>query len=170
MVSTPSASVAEIVGTTHQPRLLRGPRPSAMHGRAVVPHDHVASAPLVQVGGARRGRGLHQFVDQLLPRCRLHAFDCIGVRGKINSTAAVHRILPHHAPALRRQRRALLGGCEVRRDLAARMRIVVPGKGILELHAQACIEPLKGKAGRDVFGLAAARRDDARRKDRCERR
>ncbi len=92
------------------------------------------------------------------------------MRGEIDRAAAVHGILPHHAPALRRQRRALLGGCEICRDLAARMRVVVPGKGILELLAHARIEPLEGKAGRDVFGLAAARRDDARRKDRCQRR
>ena len=50
------------------------------------------------------------------------------------------------------------------------MRVVMPGKGILEPLAQAGIKPLEGKAGRDVFGFAAARRDDARRKDRCQRR
>src|ERR1700738_3800074 len=50
------------------------------------------------------------------------------------------------------------------------MRVVVPGKGILELPAKARIEPLEGEAGRNVFGLAATRRDDARRKDRCQRR
>jgi len=35
---------------------------------------------------------------------------------------------------------------------------------MFEFVAQARIEPLESKAGRDVFGLAAARRDDARRK------
>src|SRR5258708_20179301 len=49
------------------------------------------------------------------------------------------------------------------------MRVVMPGKAILEPLSQGCIEPLEGKPGRDVFGLAAVRRDDARRKDRCQR-
>jgi len=44
------------------------------------------------------------------------------------------------------------------------MRVVVPGKGILEPVAQARVEALEGKAGRDEFGFAAARRDDSRRK------
>src|SRR5713101_4325776 len=50
------------------------------------------------------------------------------------------------------------------------MRVVVPGKGILELLAQRRVKPLEGEAGRYVFGFAAARWDDARRKHRSERR
>ncbi len=40
------------------------------------------------------------------------------------------------------------------------MGIVVPGEGILESLAQRPLKPLPGKAGRDIFGLAAARGDD----------
>src|SRR5262245_62113733 len=50
------------------------------------------------------------------------------------------------------------------------MVVVVPGEGILELLAQRWIESLPGKAGRDVFGLTAPRRDDACRQYRGERR
>src|SRR2546429_369968 len=59
---------------------------------------------------------------------------------------------------------------EVGRDLAARMSVIVPGEVALEPRAQCRIEPLEGEAGRDVFGLAAARRDDARGEHGGERR
>src|SRR5215510_8287814 len=48
------------------------------------------------------------------------------------------------------------------------MVVVVPGEGTLELLAQRDLEPLPGKAGRDVFGLAALHRDDAGRQYRGE--
>ena len=149
---------------------MRRPWPAAMHGRAVVPHHDIAAAPLVQVARPRGGRCRHQFVNQLLARCRLHALDSVGVRGQIDRPAAVDGIFPHHAPALRRQRRALLGAGEVRRDLAARMRVIMPGKRVLQSVAQGRIEPREGKPGGDVLGLAAARGNDARRQDRCQRR
>src|SRR6202011_5219690 len=50
------------------------------------------------------------------------------------------------------------------------MSIVMPGKGSLEPVAQLLIEPLPGKARRNVFGLAAAYRDDARGEDGGKRR
>src|SRR5262245_32167977 len=50
------------------------------------------------------------------------------------------------------------------------MGIIVPGEGTLEPLAQRRIEPLEGEASRDVFGLAAARRDHARGKHGGERR
>ena len=99
-----------------------------------------SSAP----GAVARSR---QFVDQLLRRSPLHALDRIGMRGEIERAAAVHRIAPHHAPALRRQRRALLGACKVRRDLAARMRVVVPGEGIFEFPAAAPDRAARRRAG-----------------------
>jgi len=60
-------------------------------------------------------------------------------------------------------RRALLGRCEIRGDLAARMRVVMPGIGILELGLQARIEPLEGEPGRGEFGFAAQGGNSARR-------
>jgi hypothetical protein len=39
------------------------------------------------------------------------------------------------------------------------MRVVVPCKRVLELVAQVLIEPLEGKAGRNVFGLPTPSRD-----------
>ncbi len=50
------------------------------------------------------------------------------------------------------------------------MSVIVPGEVALEPRAQCRIEPLEGEAGRDVFGLAAARRDDARGEHGGERR
>ena len=43
----------------HETRLVRGPRPPAMHGRSVVPHYDVAAAPAVYVARPGRCRGLH---------------------------------------------------------------------------------------------------------------
>ena len=130
----------------------------AMHGRAVVPHHDVAAAPLMLVAGARRRRDFRQFVDQFFSRRGVHAFDRVGMRGEIDRAAAVDRILPHHAPAYRRQRRALLGAGKVGRDLAARMRIIVPGERIFQFRTRTGVEPLEGKPGRDALGLATARR------------
>src|SRR5690349_11381792 len=48
------------------------------------------------------------------------------------------------------------------------MVVVVPGEGAREPLAQRRIEPLPGKAGRDVFGLTALRRDDPRGQYRGE--
>src|SRR5947208_7054505 len=132
----------------HEPRLVRGPRPAAMPGAAVIPHDDVAFAPTVHITRARRGRGIHELGEKLLRRRWFHALDRIGVRGKIERTATVYRIPPYHAPALRRQRRALLHAGEVGRDLAARMSVIVPGEVALEPRAQCRIEPLEGEAGR----------------------
>src|SRR5436305_11232280 len=42
------------------------------------------------------------------------------------------------------------------------MRVIMPGEGLLQPLAQLVIEPLPGKARRNVFGLAAPCRDDAR--------
>src|SRR5262249_43201893 len=92
----------------HEPRLVRRPRPTAWHGRAVVPHDDVALAPSVDITQARRSRGIHELGEKFLRRRLFHALNRIGVRGKIERAAAVYRVPPHHAPALRRQRRALL--------------------------------------------------------------
>ena len=140
-----------------------------MHGGAVVPHDDVALTPAVHVAEPGRGRRVHQLAEQLLRRRLLHALDRVGVRGNVERAAAVHRVLPRHAPALRRQRRALLCAREVGRDLAARMGIVVPGEGVFELLAQRLLEPLPGETGRDVFGLPAPRGDDPRGEHRGER-
>src|SRR5262249_37162128 len=88
----------------HEPRLVRRPRSTAMHGRAVVPHDDVALAPSVDITQARRSRGIHELGEKFLRRRLFHALNRIGVRGKIERAAAVYRVPPHHAPALRRQR------------------------------------------------------------------
>ena len=125
------------------------PGPAAMHGRAVVPHDDVAAAPAVFVARAGRRRGLRQLVDQLFSRGRLHAFDRIGMRGEIERAAAVDRILPDQAPALRRQR-ILLGDREIGSDLGARISVLMPGKRILERLPQR-------------RGRAVRRRDGSRR-------
>src|SRR6516165_4647392 len=50
------------------------------------------------------------------------------------------------------------------------MSVIMPGKGLLEPIAQLLIEPLPGEARRDVLGLTAACRDDARGEDGCKRR
>src|SRR5215470_12061911 len=49
------------------------------------------------------------------------------------------------------------------------MVVVVPGEGTREPLAQRRLQPLPGKTGRDIFGLAAPRRDDARRQHRGKR-
>src|SRR4029077_8008136 len=88
------------------------------------------------------------------------------MRGEIEGAAAIDRVLPHHTPALRGEDRALFGACEVWGDLAAGMRVVVPGQGILELLAQSRLKSLKRNTGRHEFGFATAGRDCARRKHR----
>src|SRR6516162_3315184 len=50
------------------------------------------------------------------------------------------------------------------------MSVIMPGEGSLEPLAQRLVEPLPGKARRDVFGLAPACRDDARGEDGGKRR
>src|SRR6516164_1222149 len=50
------------------------------------------------------------------------------------------------------------------------MSVIMPGKGLFEPIAQLLIEPLPGEARRDVLGLTAACRDDARGEDGCKRR
>ena len=87
-------------------------------------------APSMDVGRVGSGGCSCEFVDQLLARDRVHAFDRIGVRGEIKRAAAIDRISPHHAPALRRQRRELLGGGETVSDLFARMPVMMPGERI----------------------------------------
>jgi len=141
-----------------------------MHCRAIVPYHDVAFAPLVQVTRARRRRKRHQLFDQLLSLGGLHTFHGISVRGEVDRAAAVHGIFPHHAPALRRQRRALLGTCKIGCDLLSRVRVIMPGKGIFELLAQAGPEAFEGKAGRDELGPSAINGDDTRRENRGQSR
>src|SRR6185437_11519394 len=62
-------------GAHHQPRLVRRPRPAAVHGGAVVPHDDVALLPFVHVVDARRGGARGEVLDQCAPFGFVHAFD-----------------------------------------------------------------------------------------------
>src|ERR1700733_13869551 len=55
-------------GAHHVTRLIAGPRPAAMHGGAVVPHDDVAALPFVLVGRAGRRRRGGEFLDQFFAR------------------------------------------------------------------------------------------------------
>src|ERR1043165_2801956 len=92
------------------------------------------------------------------------------MRSQIKGTTAIHRIPPNHAPTLRRQRRPFLGGRETWRELPARVGVVVPSEGILQLLLQGRAEAFEGETRRHVFGLSATRRNDARREHRRERR
>src|SRR6185437_11765630 len=89
-------------GAHHVARLAHRPRPAAMHGRAIVPHHHVALVPGVHVAASRRGRSGHQFAEQLFTLHVAHALDRIGVRRDVEGVTAVDWIFPHQAPALRR--------------------------------------------------------------------
>jgi hypothetical protein len=55
---------------------------------------------------------------------------------------------------------------KARRHLGARMRVIVPGKGVDELWRIAASSRSKGKPRRDEFGFAAMLGNDARRQDR----
>jgi hypothetical protein len=70
-------------GAHHVARLACRPGPAAMHGRAVVPHHHVALAPRVCVACAGGGRRSDQLGEQFLRRFLLHALDRVGVRGDV---------------------------------------------------------------------------------------
>src|ERR1700722_9080377 len=139
----------------HVARLVAGPRPAAMHGGAIVPHDDVAVLPLMLVSRAGRRRRRGELVDQLLARRPLHAFDRISVRGDVERAAAIDRITPHQAPAARRQRIELLRRGKPGGDLGARVTVVMPSERILEFLLQRRIKPLEGQPGRGEFGLAA---------------
>ena len=156
-------------GVVAEPRLERGPRPAAVHGGAVVPHHHIAALPLMHVAQARRGGGVHEFLDQLEPLGLVHAFDRIGVARDVERTLAVARIAPIHAPTHRRQSASLQLGREVGMNLVAAVGVGVGRDRILELVLQVRRQAFPGHAGRGELGVAIAAGQHARGQHRGER-
>ena len=139
-----------------------------MHGRLVVPDDHIAGAPFVPQGIFRPRRPLQQIVQQ---RSRLFfrpADDATGVCADQNGFSSVARIRPHQLVPNRRKMRALF-----RREFEPHQRtpmheIVLYIERIqfrFPLVGQAVI----GRTGRGKFRRPAFRRHLARGQDRAQR-
>src|SRR5262245_1013384 len=143
---------------------MRRPRPPTMHGRPVVPHNDIATPPVVHIACPWGCRGGHQFVEQPFSCSQFHALDCVSMGGKVEGPPAINRVLPHHSPTLWGKGRALFRACEVGSNLTAGMSIVVTSKLILKLLSQFRRKAHKGKAGGYEFGFATARWDYAGRK------
>ncbi len=135
---------------------------------SIVPHHHVPLPPGVRIARARSGGGRCEFGDELLRRAVFHAVDGVGMGGNVERTRTIRGICPDHAPALRRQCRALVGADDIGCNLGARIGIIMPGEQACHALLRRFIQPAESEPGRDIFGFAAMRRNDARGKDGCE--
>src|SRR6185312_1437811 len=78
----PRASVGIHDGAQHDASLVRaGVSGAAMHGRALVPHQHVADTPVVVIDESSLGRGGGEFLGRGAALLARHAGETVGVHG-----------------------------------------------------------------------------------------
>ena len=149
---------------------MRRPRPAPMHGGAVVPHHHVAAAPYVYSGCRARWLAAVSssisFSPALDPCLQPHKHVMRDKARLQPLTGLVHTMRQHCGGSAASSSRVARPGAILRRECA----VMMPSEGIFQFALQRRIEPLESKPGRDEFGLAAARRNDARRQHRGQRR